>query len=312
MNIFAAFKIHISKTDYTQKIKNMKRYFTLIVLVFLLMAVIITCKKDIQVTGIKLNAPSLTLEVGDTATLVATVLPENATNPLVIFSSSNPLVATVTSGGLVSALSKGVTVIEVTSIDGTFSAKCTVQVEECFFIEAIDVMYSSADITTVCAMVFGENDEKPLTSTQYQDNSFKLKLPSIVDDKYLWPTFKLLVNIDLMVHNHIYESWISDQNAKLIYVRIAARDGNKNFIGDFIYSGKNINTYAQEFYFFADRTFTIKGKGIDEVGRPFESDCSFDEGWNCVYLCWVVDEDGFWSTRLLTTTKPSIVWYWHF
>jgi hypothetical protein len=289
----------------------MKKHFTLITLAFLLIAVTTTCNKDVHVAGIKLNEVSLTLEVGDTETLIATVLPENATNQSVIFTSSNPIVATVTSSGLVTALSKGVTIIEITTVDGNFSAKCTVEVDKSFVIEAFDILYSSTDITTVCAMVVGENEEKALTSTQYHNNSFKLKLPSIVDDKYLWPTFKLLVNVGLMVHNHNYESWISDQNAKLTIVRADACDENKNLIGGFFYSGKYINTYAQEFYFYADRNFTIKGQGIDEAENPFECDCSFDEGWNYVYLCWDVEEYDF-TNRFLTTTKPSKVWQWYF
>jgi uncharacterized protein (TIGR02145 family) len=94
----------------------------------MLIAVTTTCKKDIHVAGIKLNKISLTLEVDDTETLIATVFPENATNQSFIFTSSNPKVATVTSYGLVTALSKGVTVIEVVTVDGNYAARCTVTV----------------------------------------------------------------------------------------------------------------------------------------------------------------------------------------
>ena len=47
------------------------------------------------VTGVSLDPTSLSLFTGDTATLTATVQPENATNKAVTWASSNPSVATV-------------------------------------------------------------------------------------------------------------------------------------------------------------------------------------------------------------------------
>ena len=90
----------------------MKKHIIFFALAFLLIAVTTTCKKDVQVTGIKLNEPTLTLEVDDTAILIATVFPESATNQSVVFASSTPNVATVISNGLVTAISKGVAIIE--------------------------------------------------------------------------------------------------------------------------------------------------------------------------------------------------------
>jgi hypothetical protein len=292
----------------------MKKYVTLIALAFLLIAVTTTCKKDVLVAGVKLNETTLTLEVDETATLIATVLPENAANPSVIFTSSNPIVATVTSDGLVTALSKGVTIIEATTVDGNFSAKCTVEVEG-FVIEGTDVSNSSADIATVCAIAFGEPDVV-LASIQYQNNSFNLKLPSTVDDKYLLPAFKLLVNANLLVHNHDYESWISDKDAKLTCVWINAWDENKNTIGSFIYHGDYMDASdAQGFFIYADRNFTIKGKGTDEAGTPFECDCSFEKGWNYVYDYRNRDyhTPNTVNYNLSTTTKPlGGFWGWDF
>jgi len=271
------------------------------------MAVITTCNKDVHVTGIKLNERSLTLEVGDTATLVATVLPENATNPLVIFSSSNPLVAAVTSNGLVIAISKGVTVIEVTSIDGTFSAKCTVQVEECFFIEAVDV-YGKENVATVYAIIDGKDDDKILVSTEFQDDSFKLKLPKTVDDKYLW------LFADYWLIEVFDESWVSDNNAKITIAWVNAWDENKDDIGFFVYTSDYISGHAQGFFLYADRDFTVKGEKNDEEGILFKYDCSFSKGWNFLYLYrdrgsnpWII------NYHLLTTQKPSGgFWRWYY
>ncbi|NHW38224.1 family 20 glycosylhydrolase, partial [Paenibacillus aceris] len=54
---------------------------------------------DSVVTGIQLDKPVLTLKEGETAELVATVQPNNATNKLVTWSSSDETVATVADSG---------------------------------------------------------------------------------------------------------------------------------------------------------------------------------------------------------------------
>ncbi len=80
------------------------------------------------VTGISLDITSYSLEVGDTFSLTETVLPENATNQKVIWSSSNPSVAVVSSIGNVTAMSVGTTTITATTEDGGYTADCIVTV----------------------------------------------------------------------------------------------------------------------------------------------------------------------------------------
>ena len=84
--------------------------------------------KFIPVSSISLNKTSLTLTVGDTETLVSTVLPENATDPSVTWSSSNTSVATVSSFGVVTAKAVGSTTITINTNDGSKTATCTVTV----------------------------------------------------------------------------------------------------------------------------------------------------------------------------------------
>lgn len=84
--------------------------------------------KIVSVTGVNLNKTSLELSVGDKETLVATVLPENATNKNVSWSSSNDKVLTVNAGAL-EAVGAGEVVITVTTTDGNFKAECAVKVE---------------------------------------------------------------------------------------------------------------------------------------------------------------------------------------
>ena len=82
----------------------------------------------IAVTGVSLNKTTTTIMAGATETLLATVMPVNATNKEVSWSSANPAVATVDGNGKVTALSAGTTTITVTTLDGAKTASCTVAV----------------------------------------------------------------------------------------------------------------------------------------------------------------------------------------
>ena len=81
-----------------------------------------------SVTGVTLNKTATTLSIGNEETLIATVLPANATIKTVTWDSSNPTVATVNDNGKITALAVGTTTITVTTTDGEFTAECTVTV----------------------------------------------------------------------------------------------------------------------------------------------------------------------------------------
>ena len=81
----------------------------------------------VRVTGVSLNNNTLTLNVGNTSTLTATVTPSNATNKAVTWSTNNSSVASV-NDGVITAVSNGTAIITVTTIDGNYSASCTVTV----------------------------------------------------------------------------------------------------------------------------------------------------------------------------------------
>jgi len=82
----------------------------------------------IPVTGVSLNESSITLDVGGSKTLAATVTPDNATNKKVRWTSDNETVATVSEDGVVTAVAGGTAVITATTHDGLFTATCTVTV----------------------------------------------------------------------------------------------------------------------------------------------------------------------------------------
>lgn len=82
----------------------------------------------VHVTGVELNESSLQLEMGSTAQLTATATPEDASNKSVVWSSSNDSIATVSEDGVVSGVGVGTAEITATSVDGGFTATCTIGV----------------------------------------------------------------------------------------------------------------------------------------------------------------------------------------
>lgn len=123
--------------------------------------------KPIAVTDVTLDIAGTVLTVGDTATLNATVLPENATDKTVTWTTSNDAVATV-DGGVITAVGAGVATI--TAKAGDVEATCTVTVRTADYPiiggafvgtvgEASGFTYVTEDETTNGTDVLLEGDE---------------------------------------------------------------------------------------------------------------------------------------------------------
>ena len=82
----------------------------------------------VAVTDVSVLPEALTLGVGETQKLTATVLPADATDPSVTWRSGNPNVASVDDAGNVTANTVGTAVITVTTTDGDKTATCRVTV----------------------------------------------------------------------------------------------------------------------------------------------------------------------------------------
>jgi hypothetical protein len=79
----------------------------------------------IAVTGISLDSSTKTVTAGDTVTITATITPSNATNKGIVWTSSDETVATV-SGGIVTGVGNGTAVITAKTVDGGYTATCSV------------------------------------------------------------------------------------------------------------------------------------------------------------------------------------------
>ncbi len=127
--------------------------------------VIATCNVTVIVkaTGVKLNYTKGSVYVGYTGTLTSTVLPSDATNKKVTWSTSNKAVATVDQNGKVTGVKTGTAVITCTTKDGGFKASCTVTVKPVVKVTSVTLSKKSG---TMYAGTYGQ-----LTATVKPDNA---------------------------------------------------------------------------------------------------------------------------------------------
>ena len=97
---------------------------------------------NIPVTGVTVNNSSVTLSVTQTIQITASIVPSNATNQNVQWTTNNSGVATVTNG-LITAVSVGSAIITVTTTDGSYTATIAVTVQ----IGVVSVSVSPSSVT---------------------------------------------------------------------------------------------------------------------------------------------------------------------
>lgn len=125
----------------------------------------VTVKNDVPVTMVELNRTTLSLIAGETASLVATVKPDEATDKTVIWSSSDSQIASVDNQGKITAIAKGHA--SITAKAGDKTADCVV------FIKAKD--YSAP----VGAVDLG-------LSVDWAEKNYGASLSSDIGGYYLW------------------------------------------------------------------------------------------------------------------------------
>lgn len=142
----------------------MKRRLIALFTILLSVSLIATysCKKEkdksVAVTEVRLDKTATTLVEGDTEELMATVMPENATDKGIEWKSDNESVATVSQTGLVTALKDGSATITVITNDGEFRASCEVTVK-------MKVIAVTGVKLSAASMTLREGDKGTLTAT---------------------------------------------------------------------------------------------------------------------------------------------------
>ncbi len=108
-----------------------------------------TCVVTVKVktTGVKLSKSKLTMHTAQTKTLKATVLPSDATNKNVKYTSSNKKVATVSSEGVITAKKAGTCTITVKTKSGGFVAKCKIKVKNYVAVKSFKLNKKSVSVS---------------------------------------------------------------------------------------------------------------------------------------------------------------------
>ena len=106
---------------------------SLLIWVFSILLLITSCdnntaKPDIYIKGIYLDQETLYMQIDDMKTITAIIIPENAQNKEILWSSSDERVAIVNDLGSITAISNGSTIITATTLNRGLSAFCLVTV----------------------------------------------------------------------------------------------------------------------------------------------------------------------------------------
>ena len=136
-----------------------------LLIVTLLLCLLASCKKDVDVTSVTVSKAFVEMEVGQTYQLGAQVQPADATDPTVYWKTDNPSVATVAEDGLVTAVGAGEAII--TAGAGLITSSCTVKVKE----KTIPVSSVTLDITTLTLL---EGESATLTATVKPDDATEM------------------------------------------------------------------------------------------------------------------------------------------
>ncbi|MDR0420045.1 MAG: Ig-like domain-containing protein [Prevotellaceae bacterium] len=144
----------------------MKKKIKLMIAAVALLMMAASCSKDdpapVQVSGITLNKTELTLAIGSSETLTATVNPDNAADKTVTWTSSATGVATV-ENGVITAVAVGSATITATSANGK-TARCEVTVEVAV-VEVESITLEPAPLNLYVG------DSETLTATVNPDNA---------------------------------------------------------------------------------------------------------------------------------------------
>jgi len=157
--------------------KNIKRLSGIAAILMLAVSVI-GCKHNVNtskvaVTDVTLNKTELTLEEGKSEKLTATVLPENATNRNVTWSSDKTDIAEVNQDGTVTAKKTGTAKITVKTEDGGKTTDCTVRVTAKSPPPAVAVTGVTLSKTE---LTLEEDKSEKLTATVLPENATNKKI----------------------------------------------------------------------------------------------------------------------------------------
>ncbi len=221
-----------------------------------------TDKVSIAVTGITLDKSAINMASGS-ETITATIIPANADNKSVEWSSSDPTIASVVNG-VVSAVGKGTATITVKTSDGDFTAKCVATITE----EQVNPISGFSVNSTKTYEWFTLNEDEKM----YTDRLYKFTgVPSLLlgkealrtpnDDKITSPTTSLIsftVEQDMTVfvvytteRTELATTWLTNENGWIDYTETISTNLN----------GAEATRYIRSKFFSKGENITLNGNG---------------------------------------------------
>ena len=136
------------------------------------------------VTGITLNKTSLELTQNDKFQMEATVIPDDADNKTITWSTTEPTIATITASGLVTCVGAGECAIVATANDGSgVSSRCSLLVNAVVYPTAYDNI-AVVDDSLICVIDSrdGNNNDQTITLTDRSLHNNNLNLHGMTYD----------------------------------------------------------------------------------------------------------------------------------
>ena len=187
--------ILLSKKKYTattcKQISMTKKKITSFLLVLLCISLFsltynIIFADDVPVSSISIDVTSLDLQASETYNITATILPSDATNQNIIWSSSDNSIAVVDNGE-VTGFSEGTATITATTEDGSFQSTCTVNITPLTAVstsEIIRIKLSMNNPTTVPFYLDGNYSIEENSSISLPRQFYEVKLEDGVLNLY--------------------------------------------------------------------------------------------------------------------------------
>lgn len=232
-------------------------------------------EESVKVASITLNKIATEIAAGKMDTLVATVVPANATLDSVSWSSSTPSVATISAEGVVTAIAEGTATITATATDGSgVTATCVVTVTAALFTGTSQATINGNQVNVNWVQLW-ENGPK------FADrNAGMMNIADATSSNFIWGSNWCTPSKEDMseLFNAVSENETDRNNAKVTceYVQEAGVYG-------FRFTGKEDNYTGNSLFFPTKEGSSDSGYGFGGyLTSEFIPDSFF--GDRCIYL----------------------------
>lgn len=281
-----------------------------------------TVHYTVSVESVNVAPLRLEMYVRERITLKASVLPENAVNKTIAWSSSNSDIVSVDERGRIRANSPGTASITVTSQDGGKKASCSIRVNpnELFSIAITDFPEFSGSVSVPYGKVF-DLVRADISGVDWQvistleatisDDVITLSLPETLpadqlskvgrdtynDYEGFWPAEEISDRSALVADLGDITAYLGSERVGRFYLT--------NWDGTLDGAPNSCRVY----FHYSDRPFTLSGNNLRRPGQNISvvyHNASFSAGWNAYATIDAYTPDGEPSTaNIVTTDIPS-------